>query len=57
MSASQKIDKVGAKRGKATKGSQGKKLKFTPPMLHKYGEIVKICQAAPTMGQNDFFTS
>ena len=57
MSDAQKMVTVGAERCKAEKGSQGKKLKFTPPILHKYGEIVKICQAAPTMGQNDFFTS
>jgi hypothetical protein len=37
--------------------AQKKKLKFSPPILHKYGQVVKLCKAAPAQGENDFFTS
>jgi hypothetical protein len=39
------------------KDEQVKKLKFTPPILHKYGEVVKICQGNLVQGGADFFTS
>ena len=57
MSAAPKILRVGDKMDEAKKGDQVKKLNFTPPILHKYGEIVKICQAQTTQGQQDFYTS
>ena len=57
MSASQELLGAAAEMGKTEKDGQVKKLKFSPPRLHKYGEVAKICQAAPTQGMNDFFTS
>ena len=57
MSDAQKLLGVGADMDEAKKGGQIKNLKFTPPVLHKYGEMVKICQAQTTQGQQDFYTN
>jgi hypothetical protein len=57
MSDSQKILGNVGEMGKTEKEDKAKKLKFTPPVLHEYGEVVNLCQAALTQGQNDFFTS
>jgi hypothetical protein len=57
MSDSQ--EKLGAatELGKSEADLNSGKMNFTPPVLHKYGEVARLCRAAPTQGQNDFFTS
>ncbi len=57
MSDAQNLSGNRDKMGEIEKDGCMKKLTFTPPVLHKYGEVVKICQAATVQGQNDFFTS
>jgi len=43
--------------GETERDGQAKRSKFTPPILYKFGEVVKLCRAAPTQGQNDYYTS
>jgi hypothetical protein len=57
MSDSQKLLEIAGEEGKNGEDNKVKKLKFTPPLLHEYGEIVKICQASTIEGNNDTFTS
>jgi hypothetical protein len=56
MSDSQGLLENTGEMGETNRDDKIKKLKFTPPILHEYGEVVKICRAAPLTGQNDFFT-
>ena len=51
------LEKLGgpAGPGKSEEEGRGAKKKFSPPVLHRYGEVVKICQTAPTgQGEDDF---
>jgi len=57
MSDSQEKLGVAADFGKNKKNRNTGKMKFNPPVLHKFGEAVKLCRAAPTQGQNDYYTS
>jgi hypothetical protein len=44
-----------AERGRSEKDGKKGKMKFTPPVLHEYGEVVKICQENATFQGNDEF--
>lgn len=57
MSDSREKLGVATELAKCEADSKTGKMKFTPPLLHKFGEAVKLCRAAPTQGQQDFFTS
>ncbi len=48
------LEKLGnpARMDKWEEEGKGAKKKFSPPVLHVYGEVVKICQTQQT-GQGD----
>ncbi len=56
MSNSQEFLKNAGPKGEAKKGNKVKKIPFTPPVLHKYGEVGKVSGAGPNQGPGDFFT-
>lgn len=51
-------EKLGTPTGMGPGEEQGKvgKKNFTPPVLHKYGEVVKICQDGPKSPADDALT-
>jgi hypothetical protein len=53
--AQKKLGTVG-EIDKSEKNRQVGKMKFTPPVLHKYGEVVKICQEGPNVVADDATT-